>query len=224
MQTIPSADSTVGQQQLLARIQKERSAGKKVLWLTSGGSNIAVTVVIMAGLTLQESEGVTIGLIDERYVPVGHLDSNWQQLVNAGIDTKSATVLQVLYEDLSLAATAERYDTCLEKAFSDADVILGLLGIGTDGHTAGILPGSSAADKTDQYVCGYQTKVYDRITITPHALVHFTAAYTLAFGEAKKSAIQELINKTVPIATQPAQILKNIKESYIFSDQIGGKT
>jgi len=215
------ADAQAGTAVLAERLGQELSAGKRVLWLLSGGSNIAIEVAIMNTLPPGSQPNLTI-MLDERYGPYGHEDSNMQQLQAAGFVQGVATVIPVLTPDNeSIEDTAARYQAAAETAFKNADVIIAQLGIGPDGHVSGILPDSPAATATG-LVAGYRTEQFERITFTFDALKACTAAYAFAFGEGKRAQLETLRDKNLPLSTQPAQILKQIPESYVYNDQIGG--
>ena len=70
---------------LQARLELELTAGKKVLWLVSGGSNITASVQLMQNLADDLTKNLTIMAVDERYGLVGHADSNEGQLLAAGL-------------------------------------------------------------------------------------------------------------------------------------------
>lgn len=209
---------------LTRRLASELSEGKRVLWLVSGGSNIGASVAIMGKLTEELSKNLTIGLIDERYGPVSHADSNWLQLMNAGFEPGSAKFIPVLQDGLDLEATAKAYNEELAKALAENDVVIAQLGVGSDGHIAGILPNSPAAIEQTALVIGYDGEQYQRITTTPAAFWHFDVAYAFAFGDNKHQAIASLQTKKIPIREQPAQVLKELPEAYIYSDQLQEET
>jgi len=215
------ADVHAGATVLTKRLERELSAGKRVLWLLSGGSNIAVEVAVLNLLPVSLQPRLTIMLSDERYGRFGHKDSNMQLLYDAGFDPGSATILPVLTpENLPLEATAERYEQTVERAFAEADIIIAQLGIGPDGHVAGILPNSPAV-AAHSLVISYRTEQYQRITFTFDALKQ-CVVYAFVFGNGKREQLDILRDKDLPLAEQPAQILKQIPESYVYNDQIGG--
>jgi 6-phosphogluconolactonase/glucosamine-6-phosphate isomerase/deaminase len=209
----------VGQQALAEALLAPLAAGKKVLWLVPGGSNIQVAVEVMSRLTGNE-QNLTITLTDERYGKVGHADSNWQQLIDFGFHTSAATIYPVISEGMTLQETAEAFEAFLRGALDEADVVVGFLGMGADGHTAGILPHSPASDPTNKLVVGYQTEQFDRVTTTFEVLQRLDAAFCFAYGEDKRPALERL-QQDVPMADQPAQILKHIPEAYVYNDQLG---
>jgi 6-phosphogluconolactonase/glucosamine-6-phosphate isomerase/deaminase len=148
--------------QLVSRLGE----GKKVLWLVSGGSNIAASVQAMDTILPELTRSLTILPVDERYGPEGHADSNFAGLMRAGLDTKNATTLRVLQGEKTFEQTAERYEQITAKALGENDVVLAQLGLGADGHTAGILPGSLAAREQKALVAGYKDERFNRLTLT----------------------------------------------------------
>jgi 6-phosphogluconolactonase/glucosamine-6-phosphate isomerase/deaminase len=202
------------------RLTNELADAKRVLWLLSGGSNIAIEVAAMKLLPAGVQPHLAI-MLDERYGPFGHKDSNMQQLYDSGFTPGSAAVIPVLTPDnLSLEAAAARYAAAAETAFANADVIIAQLGIGPDGHISGILPGTPAVSAKG-LVSGYRTDQFERVTFTFGALKKATAAYAFAFGTNKLVQLERLRDKNLPLEDQPAQILKQIRESYVYNDQIG---
>ena len=205
---------------LTARLVRELAAGKKVLWLLSGGSNIATSAQIMDNISASQSKHLTVSLIDERYGEPGHADSNWAQLMQAGFKGKQATLLPVLKEGAGFEQTLEDYTKLAEQAFDGNDVIIAQLGIGPDGHVAGILPDSPAVTAQGM-VAGYDAPPLRRLTLTFPALRRVQAAYVFAFGKPKHKALTMLRDGALPLAEQPAQILKELSEAYLYSDQVG---
>ncbi|HVC36530.1 MAG TPA: 6-phosphogluconolactonase [Candidatus Dormibacteraeota bacterium] len=204
---------------LSQRLIKELGT-KKVLWVVSGGSNIAASVAIIRLIPEKLTANLTILLADERYGEPGHHHSNFRQLNDAGFESHQATMLHPLAEGLNLQETVNRYQELVARAFEHANIIIGQLGIGTDGHIAGILPHSPAVE-ADGLITSYQTIPYSRLTLTFSALRQLDAVYVLAFGENKLTTLHKLEVEDLSLAEQPSQILKQLKEAYIFNDQIG---
>lgn len=205
---------------LSERLLTELSAGKRVLWLVPGGSNIPLSVAVMDRVPEDLSGGLTLMLTDERFGPVGHPDSNTVQLDLAGLNPKSAHVIPVLRENLSRDDTVRCYAEDFSAQASDADVIIGQFGMGADGHLAGMLPGSGAVT-TDELTFGYKTETFTRITLTPLAIRQLDAAYVFAFGPEKAEALSNLATKQLDLDTQPAQVVKELAEAYVYNDQEG---
>ena len=203
------------------RLHDELSAKKRVLWLLSGGSNIAIEVAALKELSPRLRPNLTIMLSDERFGPYGHKDSNLQQLYDAGFDADGAKIIPVLVpESLPLETTTTHYEDNIRQTFATADVCIAQLGMGNDGHIAGILPHSPAI-RADGLVTSYPTESFDRITLTFQALAQVTATYVFAFGQDKRAQLVWLMDADLPIEEQPAQILKQFSETYVYNDQIG---
>ena len=195
---------------------------KKVLWLLSGGSNISIEVETLKILKTKFSknlkENLAVTLTDERYGPVGQADSNWQQLITAGFDLKSVRSLPVLC-GLEFNETVVKFGKNYRDLVAGADVVLGQFGIGPDGHTAGVLP-NTVGVSAKATACGYVSEKFTRITLTLKAIKNINIAYTFVFGNSKNEVIKSLQNQDLPLAQMPAQILKQIPESYLYSDQV----
>lgn len=221
MQFIYSLEPAAGTAALTERLTKELSGGREVVWLLSGGSNVLIAAAVMTGIPQGLVSGLTLMLLDERYGPVGHTDSNWQALHDGGFLPGEAHVLPVLQEGLDAAATAKQFDARAHEVLEGAALVIGQIGIGADGHVAGILPNSPAAHENSALVCAYESDPYSRITMTFPALRRLDAAYVFAFGDSKQQALMQLREQNRPLGEQPAQVLKEIPEVYIYNDQIG---
>jgi len=223
MEFVKTTSATKGVKALTARLSEDLKKGKRVLWLVGGGSNIPITVEVMAGLPHEHTKNLSVFLIDERYGEINHVNSNAKQLLDNGFQPKDAIFVQVLAPGFSLEETRERYSEASKRAFENADVIVTQIGMGPDGHIAGILPNTPAATSTE-WVIAYETPTYTRISLGFEALKQITAAYIFCFGTERKPALLRLRDEDLSLEEQPAQLLKLLPEAYIFNDQIGDRT
>lgn len=198
--------------QLVAALQN----GQQVLWLVPGGSAIGVAVAVAKNLAGVNTNNLHISLTDERYGEVNHTDSNWKQLLDQGFAVPGANLHPVLTGH-DRATTTQAYAATLAKLLEQCQVRIGFFGIGPDGHTAGILPGSSAVTAT-AFAADYDAN-FERITMTPPAIAKLTEAVVYATGEAKWPVFDSLPT-TRAITDQPAQALKTIEKLTIFNDHI----
>jgi 6-phosphogluconolactonase/glucosamine-6-phosphate isomerase/deaminase len=205
---------------LAKRLQTELTASKRVLWLIGGGSGIQATVAVMDALPAELTEHLSIFMTDERYGEVGHVNSNARQLTEAGFTPKEAIFVPMLQPGFSMDETQERYEQALKQAVEHADIVIAQSGIGPDGHIAGILPHSVAVNASG-WITSYEAPHYTRMTMTFEALRQIDTAYYMAFGDEKKPALTSLRDENLSLDDQPAQILKEIKEAYVYNDQIG---
>jgi 6-phosphogluconolactonase/glucosamine-6-phosphate isomerase/deaminase len=199
---------------------------RRVLWLTSGGSNVQTETTIMQQLRNHcgdKLEGLAVMPMDERYGGPGHADSNVQALRANGFDPGAATLIDVLMHDLPFEETVHFYNEVAATALANAAVVIGQFGLGTDAHVAGILPGSPATEADESTVAGYKWEDYTRLTLTPKALLSVTTAYVLAYGAGKKTALNRLRKNKEAISELPATLLYSIPEVYVYNDQIEEK-
>ena len=180
--------------------------GQKVLWLVCGGSNIAVAAAVCPLLDGLDLSRLSVTLTDERYGPIGHRDSNWQQLQDAGFRLPGARLVPVLVDGLSLADTTSQFATSLEQLTDGSDTVIGLFGLGTDGHTAGMRPGSPAVGSPLGAI-GYATEQFTRITMGPCMFERLDLVYLGFEGTAKLEQIARLGQDLSP-TEQPLQYLK----------------
>lgn len=160
---------------IFSLISEQLKLNKKVLFFATGGSSVAVGARAAELLNALPDKSLlknlTITLTDERYGEVGHKDSNWQQMLEKGFNIPEATLIPILIGENRMVTTLH-FDAFLHQEFNLAKenvYRIGLFGVGKDGHTAGILPNSSAVDSPD-LVFSYDTPDFSRITITPKVI------------------------------------------------------
>jgi len=207
---------------LALKIEEYLLQDKKVLWLLSGGSNIAISVeafnILQTSLPEKIKKNLAVTLMDERYGPVGHKDSNWQELLNMGFkmdEVKSVPVLCGLLE----GETTQNFEENYKKLTEWADIVIGQFGIGNDGHIAGVLPGTYGVSNPE-IAYYYVTPQFTRISLTLDTIKKIDVAFSFALGEAKRNILHLLKTENMSLVKMPAQILKEIPESYLYSDQI----
>ncbi len=196
----------------------------RVFWLVSGGSNISIESEVSKKLDDHLTKNLKIMLADERYGEYMHQASNYRQLIEGGFRIGRAQFIPVLTKDKStLGDTVKLYAERFKTALNDSDFTLAELGMGGDGHIAGILPGSRAVT-SENLTEGYESGALTRMTLTVKALVMVNEIYACVFGEDKKEQLQLLYESDMEYARQPAQILKLIPNSYVYNSYIGGST
>ncbi len=204
--------------EFLAERLKDGLQKGSVLWLVPGGSAIAVAAAASQQLSGQDLSGLSVTLTDERYGPLDHLDSNWRQLREAGFRLPGANLVPVLAgEDRDF--TTQQFAENLDRLLNSADYTLGFFGVGPDGHTAGILPGSPAVS-SDEWAASYDAGNFERITITPKAIKRLNEVVVYGVGEPKWPIFDQLETEQ-PLDKQPAQALKTVAKLTIFNDYKG---
>ncbi len=192
------------------------SDGKRVLLLMSGGSSIPIAILASKVLKGVDLSNLFVSLTDERYGAVGHTDENWQQLINDGLDLPGANLYRPLINK-NIDETTRLFGDWVAEQSDKADYSVGIFGLGTDGHTAGIKPGSAAAKSTN-LVTSFQGDDFERITIGFAAISRLDEAIIQASGTDKQQIIHDLIHHSSTIQDQPAQILSKIPHSTIYTN------
>jgi 6-phosphogluconolactonase/glucosamine-6-phosphate isomerase/deaminase len=161
-------------------------------------------------------KNLTITLTDERYGPIDHFNSNYFQLMEKGFDLPEAKLIPILADD-DRNITTEKFNTILNQELMIAEYKIGLFGVGTDGHTAGILPSSVAVHSGD-LACSYDTPIFSRITITPKVIEKLDEAVAWIQGKDKWKLLEDFSKSDIDIEKQPAQLLKKVPLLTIFTD------
>jgi 6-phosphogluconolactonase/glucosamine-6-phosphate isomerase/deaminase len=196
---------------------------RKVLWLLSGGSSGEVCVDVSKRLRSKNLENLYVTMTDERFGLVGHADENWQKLLDDGLDLPGAKLYRPLI-GLDRASTTIQFAYWLENTFEDVDYTIGVYGVGTDGHTAGLKPVQSAID-ADGWATDFDGHDFERITMTFSAISQLDEAILQAMGKDKATVLDDFMNKDIDPKTQPVQILKTVPKLTVFTDyqDRGGK-
>ncbi|MEO7933971.1 MAG: 6-phosphogluconolactonase [Chthoniobacterales bacterium] len=158
----------------------------------SGGSTPKAIYQKLADIAPDTSRWViTFG--DERCVPPDHAQSNFKMAHEAWLYRADATVLRIKAE-LDPAAAAQDYEAQLD-AFPDFRHDLILLGMGDDGHTASLFPGSEGLQETQRRVIANFVPSLGvwRITLT---FPFINAARSIVFlvnGKSKQSLVESIL-------------------------------
>lgn len=152
---------------------------------------------------------------DERAVPPDHEDSNYRMARLAMIDRLAippTNVHRVRTELGDPAEAAERYALELRRFFDlHADAAptfdLVLLGMGDDGHTASLFPGTTALDETKRLVVATHVAKLDaeRITMTYPVINHAAQVVVLVTGESKAGVLSEVLASNGGAGVAPAK-------------------
>jgi len=157
---------------------------------------------------------------DERHVPPDHAQSNYRMACETLFDLTPVPVQnihRVPAEEPEAAAAAEKYERELRSFFNleagqlpRFDCIL--LGIGPDGHTASLFPGTRALQETwrlvvANYVEKFQT---DRITMTAPVLSNAVQVIFLVSGKEKAEVLKEILEGDYRPDLLPAQLIRPV--------------
>lgn len=94
-----------------------------------------------------------------------------------------------------------------------------VLGLGDDGHTASLFPGTDAPGVTDAWATVGRGKGLDRISLTAPVLSAARQVIFLVAGRAKQEALRRLIDPTESAERTPARLVQPANDVLILVDQ-----
>ncbi len=157
----------------------------------SGGSTARQCYELLAVADVEWNE-VDVFFGDERWVPVGDPESNEGVARHAFLDQAlPRNIYSMRHAGDTVDAAADAYDRLLRDYGPLGFVHLGL---GPDGHTASLFPGSPALDERDRRVVatGDELHPHPRLTLTFPALAQARLAVFTVAGEEKSDALQRV--------------------------------
>jgi 6-phosphogluconolactonase len=164
---------------------------------------------------------------DERCVPPDHAESNFKLANDAlfqplGID--AAQIFRIEGEAGQPDLAARRYEETIRQQFGTSspawpqfDVIF--LGLGDDGHTASLFPGSPALDEKVRAVVVSESPrgVTHRITFTVPLINHARSIVFMVTGLQKAPAVRAVLeDDTVNATHYPAKLIQPIEGHLIW--------
>jgi 6-phosphogluconolactonase len=189
-----------------------RSTGRCSLVL-SGGSTPRTLHGLLASRFREQIPWTHVHIFwgDERYVPPGDAHSNYRMARETLLDHVPCPAANVHPMPTSVSdpeAAAREYEATLKRYFpaerSAFDLVL--LGLGADGHTASLFPGSPALAAATRWVTAVTAPADPpvRLTLTFAALNQAAQAYFLVTGSNKARALHDILIGTADPNTYPA--------------------
>jgi 6-phosphogluconolactonase/glucosamine-6-phosphate isomerase/deaminase len=200
-----------------------------VLLLLSGGSALAMLDYVSKVGT---GEHLTIGMLDERF----SLDSsanNFSQFQKTDFYTFALEMETNFFGTLprpgeTKEMLAERMEKRLRawKEENPNGRIFATLGLGADGHTAGIFPADekrfSELFESETWVMAYNAgelaQYPDRVTSTITFFQLLDEGIAFVSGQEKADKLSAVINSVAPINELPARAWEKIKNVRVFTD------
>lgn len=163
----------------------------------SGGSTARPLLAALAATTIPW-EAIDVLQVDERVAPPGHADRNLtglQELLAARVPALRRRVHPMPVEDDDLQGAAARYARTLrDLAGTPARLDLVHLGIGVDGHTASLLPGSPLLVESAPVGVTATYEGRRRMTLTLPVLNRAREIVWLVRGAAKAPMVRRLVD------------------------------
>ncbi|HEX6764038.1 MAG TPA: 6-phosphogluconolactonase [Polyangiaceae bacterium] len=209
LRLVEAADLPAAAAKWLERVLTERAkVSDRVTIGLSGGTTPRAVHERLACSTEVPWLKVHVYFGDERAVPPEHADSNFRMAKESLLDRVPIPPDQVhrmRAEDTDRDAAARAYEALLPEAL---DVLV--LGIGEDGHTASLFPGSDALRERERRVLPVigPKPPPERLTLTPPAIFAAHTRVVLASGAGKADAVLRALEGPIDPAATPVQLAK----------------
>lgn len=223
-----SDPKTVAQQALVGEIAS--LDGRPVLLMLSGGSALE----LLDGFDVSVlGPQVAITVLDERFSADPSVN-NWKQIEASGFYEKAKNVgcemivtIPVVGEKLE--EFADRWEKDLRRWVQRHPHrrVLATVGIGGDGHVAGLSPFPENPEKftefvfTGDWVVGYggNLEPRERVSVTAEFMEKkIDTAFVYVVGEEKRQAWEKVIANDGRMAETPARILREMDDVRVFTD------
>jgi 6-phosphogluconolactonase len=158
---------------------------------------------------------------DERHVPPDHADSNYRMVHEAmlsRVPVRPENVHRIRAENVDARKAAAEYEQELRDYFFPRDMTLDefprfdlvLLGMGPDGHTASLFPGTDAVREQTMWVAAPWVEKLraHRITLTAPVLNRADSVIFLVSGEEKAETLWEVLHGEYQPDALPAQLIR----------------
>lgn len=180
---------------------------KNALLLLSGGRTPKELYEALAATEILDVGAV--GLVDERYGEKFHESSNEKMIQDTGLlryfSARDIPFYPILARGETREETAADYDLMLRELQTVYQKHVGILGIGLDGHTAGLPALSSKMQMQNtrlyeekyKFVTEYNDEAGDygeRVTMTFLGLSHLDLLLVLIFGDEKREALNSVFS------------------------------
>jgi len=202
---------------IVAGVLADRATARVAL---AGGSTPKATYRLLASAGYRERVDwprVEIFFGDERCVPPDHADSNYRMAREALLDhvPLGADRVHRIAGERPPAEAAAQYQQKLVRLGDPPRLDLVLLGMGPDGHTASLFPGTPVLDERARWAAPVHVRKLDSWRVTLTAPVLSAAAHVMftAVGAEKADALATAL--TAPPGAVPIQLVQAVEQRWL---------
>jgi len=155
---------------------------------------------------------------DERYVPADDPQSNFlmaRETLLSEVPVPDDQIHPMWTNFENPQDAAQSYEQALQQVFNPApgevpQLDLILLGMGTDGHTASLFPGTAAIHEKERWVVAHwvESLQTNRITLTPPVLCNARHVAFLVDGEKKADVLRRVLEGPYVPDELPSQVVR----------------
>lgn len=209
--------------QIITDIQKTLQEKDHYDLVLSGGSTPRYLYQLLASLPYREQiewTKIRFFIGDERYVPFEDERNNGRMIHATLLDHVPVLKDNIHLMDTTLAAaaaSARMYEQLLHQLYDGqpATFDLVLLGMGDDGHTLSLFPGTEVVHETAEWVAAPFVKAQDmyRITLTQTPVQKAGKIVFLAAGDKKADTLREVLQGAYQPDRYPSQVINTSNEN-----------
>jgi 6-phosphogluconolactonase len=200
--------ATLAAQRIADALKAAIEASGAATLALSGGTTPRAAYEELAKISGIDWKRVDVYFGDERAVPPNHPDSNFlmvQRALFESVALPPGNIHRVMAEQADLEAVARAYEGILPERFS-----VMILGIGEDGHTASLFPGSPALSERTRRVLPVigPKPPPQRFSVTPPVIEAAEVLILLATGAGKADAVYRALREPLDIQTTPSGLAR----------------
>jgi len=197
----------------------------KFTFVLSGGSTPKQLYTLLADSPYRESipwEKIHFFWGDERAVPFEDSRNNAKMAYDELLDKVGvkAENIHVMRTDIGPEESSAEYEKILKQYFNGSETTFDfvLLGMGDDGHTLSLFPGTPVIHEQDAWVTSFFLPAQDmyRITLTAPVVNHAACVAFLAVGAGKAETLKHVLEGDFEPDTYPSQVIKPSKGKLIW--------
>ena len=200
-----------------------RAAGRFNVALSGGSTPKALFSLLAAPPYIDQVPWNIVNLFwgDERCVPPDHKDSNYRMTKEAMLSKVPLKESQIhrIESELDPQVAAERYAQGLQNFFGGLpEFDLVLLGMGDDGHTASLFPGTTALHDSEHLVVANWVEKFNtyRVTLTAKVINNAALVNFLIVGDSKTKVLKEVLEGPSDPDRLPSQLIKPTKGKLLW--------
>jgi 6-phosphogluconolactonase len=197
----------------------------------AGGSTPKTLFALLASpefVTRLDWPAIDLFFGDERCVPPDHKDSNYR-MAHETMISKVPIPLDNVYRirgEIDPEEAAKEYGLMLKEHFGDGGLDLALLGMGDDGHTLSLFPGTKAVTETEHrvvanYAENSTTGKSWRVTMTAPFMNQSRNILVMLTGAAKADRLKEVLEGPHDPERLPIQLIQPVNGTMSWLIDVG---
>lgn len=229
IQPTPSQVSSELAEWITISIEEKLAQQDRFTWVVTGGNSPKALYELLAASPYKERidwSRLHIFWGDERAVPFDDERNNarmtYEHLLNK-VPVVPAQV-HIMRTDIAPEASAAEYEAILKTYFGETGTSFDLVlsGMGDDGHTLSLFPGTAVIHEKKAWVDSFYLDAQSmyRITLTAPIVNRASKVAFLTFGTGKANALKQVLEGAPNVDEYPSQIIRPASgELHWFVDQ-----